>query len=339
MTTRFEQRLEQAGLMKQSVANISQSSTPFSSTEDVASDDTGYAKLRVVSAGPRQNVNAKKFSEGGDSSGDYANPADALKLNPHHVQFQLTTPPSSPRIVNTPPLSNQTNDSPYQSVDEVRKMREKQIKEKDKKPPKTVISSTNDSNQPLTVNSFQDDDSSGYSMPFDALKKFHMASEGSSKAPQTWHRTNSNDKIMINEPSARFLHQVGPSSFSGKLPSEKDQKPDLPPRCASTSSKLMLSSTRFGGVSPHTTDTSLLSPTGSESGNQVPLNEASTQVNRYILKVESKESEESEMRGRTQSIDSALYTPAKVTKLRSGHAMISNKTCVSILPPQKTGKK
>lgn len=334
------------------------------------SEDPGYAKLVILPSGPvhpKSNAPERIFLENvededddDDDEGGYANPADALKLmNPrvrqiNQAQFGNTpSPPLSPVHVTDPSRDGFGKTSPYESVEEIRKMRERQMKAEEekenqmKKSPTNVSSSSgitqrssSDNKVLLQTTAYPYDDDPGYSRPFDALnsKKFVVGSEmpPPKKLPHSssWHRTSSGDKIG-KEPSARFLHQVGPSSE--KVSPERLDSVDVIPRSSSVNSKLTLENPRIG-VTP---SSKVSSSNGHESGKMSCIDGSRTQVNRYILKTERNQAPPRSETGRTASIDSALRsltgTPAKVTKLRNGRDHVA--VITGPRPPKNTDKK
>lgn len=354
MSSRFDKRLKEAGLLDLS-GKPEESITQFSSTEDIVNmEDPGYALLTVQPTGPV--MGKTNSSSSFEDDGGYACPADALlAINPHMINLYPTpSPPTSPMVLEpalqsrspsagrgsispmVPALSTRSpsagRGSPYESVNDIRRMREKQIKDQFGDVPAVAGVSP-------TTGEAADDDQCGYSRPFDALKKYHLASDASSKKPLSplpFLRTSSGGK----EASARALHHVvSPSSSKGSL----DGVSDLPPRSASTS---VITTPKIaikpplgnGGSGGKRSPVDLLSPVVPKHGNQTLVDASSggnggSKVSRYILQVESSDSR-AEI-GRTQSIDSALYTPAKVTKLRNGRdrvTLISGKSTVPSKP-------
>lgn len=341
MSSRFDKRLKEAGLLKsissESTNTISESTTPFGSTEDIMHnvDDPGYARLSILPTGPvvAKKVKVKprqQVAEEVTLDDDYANPADALKINPcvQHINQQFSSSPSPP----SSPLSLLGRSSPYESVDEIRKMREKQIKEREKEERRDkqqqgdassshAGEATGSNDKAPVINSYQYDDNPGYSTPFDALRGHKVRDAASKKTPTSlpWQRTSSNGK----EPSAKFLHLVDASSPSGEDLQENPSNDVAPMRSASTSlrgTKLKLA----GGGKRSQTD--IPSPIGPKPGNQTSLGGSSKQPKKYILEVANGKSEEGHSLrgeiGRTHSIDSTLRTPAVVTKLRTGHGTV-----------------
>lgn len=336
MSSRFDKRLKEAGLLNLS-GKPKASAAQFDSTEDIVNvEDPGYALLTVQPTGP---VMGKKHLDGPSSfedDGGYASPADALlAIKPHMVNLHKNptpSPPTSPMVLE-PALSRSPSagrGSPYESVNDIRRMREKQLKEKgldvEKRDqngdvPAVAVSPT--------AGEADDDDQCGYSRPFDALNKYRLASDASSKKPLPplpWLRTNSGGK----EASARALHHiVSPTSSKGSL----DGVVDAPfPRSASAASVITTTPKvaikpppgNGGGSGGKRSPVDLPSPVVPKHGNQTSVDSSSgggSKVNRYILQVENKESRAET--GRTQSIDSALYTPAKVTKLRNGRDRVT----------------
>ena len=349
MSSRFDQRLKEAGLLDRS-GEYGNSAAPFGSTEDMTNvDDPGYALLTVLPTGPIMGKGGSEGKKNLDSvnteeESGYANPADALKSSPRLFNLQSSTPspPMSPSPVIVEPVvshspsqspsvlsqspSTGRGSSPYESVNDIRKMREKQMKEKE-----------------ATLVGVTPTGEGDYSRPFDALNSYHQGSDASSRKPLqplTWLRTNSNGKSG-KEASARALHHVvSPSSSKGSLDGVVDELPlrgvrsasDLPlrgVRSASTSAanpkvaiKPPLPSRNGGSRSP----VDITSPVGSKHGNLTSLDESGSsggKVSRYILQVENKDTPSRGETGRTRSIDSALYTPAKVTKLRNGREKVT----------------
>lgn len=346
MSTRFDRRLKEAGLLKHSDTSTS---SPSSSTEDLMrnSDDPGYARLAILPSGPilfgKKKKPPKQVEE---EEGGYANPADAIRINPHvqHINQQhfsnSPSPPSSPVVPpERPPKSPVSRASGYESVDEIRKMREKQLKEKDEKRENTGQAQVTETGSKGPTNLFHDDDP-GYSRPFDAIKGRDAASKKPPSSLIPWQRTGSNGKGS-KEPSAKFLHLVGASSPVGvgkKSPVEDTPKDYVSPvGSSSTSAKVALKAVGRR----HTETTALV---GSKSGNQTFI-ERSPKVNRFILTVDEGPSGEPEdgkpnvrETGRSQSVSSILsssHTPAKITKLRTGHVtVISGKTAGTAIFPK-----
>jgi hypothetical protein len=347
MSSRFDKRLEEAGLLDHS----KEPNTSLGSTEDMVNvEDPGYALLTIQSSGPaipkrrdRKHLDNVSIM---DDDGGYASPADALKSNPRIFNLQKNPTPSPPT---SPMVTEQTQSrspsagraSPYESVNDIRRMREKQIKERggdEKRDHPGEVPNTSPTGMETA-----DSDQGGYSRPFDALNKFRMGSDANPSRkpvqqvqPLPWLRTSSNSKTGGKEASARALHHVvSPTSSKGSL----DGVGDMPPRSASTS---LLSSNKVSIMLPagNGGKRSLVdppSPVGSKHDNQTLVDTGSgSKVNRYILQVENKEPQLSRGEtGRTRSIDSALYTPAKVTKLRNGRdrvTLISGKSSGPIEP-------
>lgn len=347
MTSKFDQRLEEAGLLKlpkhrhtSDDSFLPPSSCLSSSTEDLMADskDPGYAKLVILSsAGPVCPLPSEKESGEQWQEEDYANPVDALKSNCQVDQAKFIISPSPP---SSPPIPDIPSSCPldaYQSVDEVRMMREKQLKEKEfdgvKLREKDKHSKKGGSRAEASgshdFSYFQYDDNPGYSKPFDALPepRNRLPSADSKRSPPTTAgggggmlglRVNSSEKVC-KEPSARFLHHVK----SGPLPGghfggshSLFRTPNSSPNMSTVGLDHSPMSHGQGSI-----------PDGSpKSGNQssTTLN-PSTHVNRYILKVGDKQAESKDLlsrgeTGRTSSVDSALrsHTPAKITKLRNG---------------------
>ena len=183
--------------VKTSTDSASPSPSPFSSTEDFATNcsDSGYSKLMLLSRHPAKRSDSNKVERVEDE--DYANPVDALKSNRRVSKLyqdkfvHSPSPPSSPIAPDVPPRNSlgpyqsvdayQSVDT-YQSVDEVRKMREMQLREmqlrekemeevklKEKNKRYKRMLSTDGAAEASVNRHFQYDDNPGYSRPFDAL--------------------------------------------------------------------------------------------------------------------------------------------------------------------------
>jgi len=358
MASRLDQRLAQAGLLKpvSSAAPVnppsSQPSSSCSSSDNIL-EEPGYAKLAVLPAhtpGPRLGLADSSQKNNGSTpepvfEEDYANPADALKMtrrNKGGPAGKLSpfpvSPPVSPQLPDkvsrlspetvgqvSPKISPKKLD-PYQSVDDVRMMREKQLKvkgsgdvqlrEKDQWKRNTGGSKA-DVRVSRDLDHICDDDTSGYSRPFDALaahrKRLPTAPEVSSSLHSLntasvqfgqGQRSSSAEKLHGNEPSARFLHQVSSSGES--------QDPEPEGKRQRTRS--------VGGKNQ------IVEKKNQKENNQTGvLTEDSSAVNRYILKIEDKKEESSRgATGRTCSVGSLkAQTPVKITKLRNGKGRVA----------------
>lgn len=317
-----------------------------------------------------------------DEEGGYANPADALKMIPRVQQIskqqQFTNSPSPPPSPVTPPehppkalpkapptaATNTTTSvsavaagnqmSGYESVDEIRKMREKQLRDREKREHNSSSWSHASGSGDSTgsggggVSPLGYDENPGYSQPFNALKS-HRSHLGLEKPPASlsWQRTGSNGKKK-NEPSAKFLHLVGASSPVGPgkgLPPD-DAKPEdyvSPVRSASTSARMTTRVTAppgglglgGGGGGGRRSLNEPPSPMGSKSGNQTVVERLPLKVNRFILEVDETQNgdggEEERpvpppvgLMGRSHSVGSSFSSqkPAKITKLRTGHVTV-----------------
>lgn len=370
MTRKFEQRLEEAGLLKlperrQVSVNTtaSPSSSPFGSTEDLAnSHDLGYAKLVVLPSGPVCPLpNEEKMSQCNNDDVEqeeegYANPVDALKFNPRVKQMNKAksghspSPPSSPDV---PPKSPLNTMSHYQSVDEVRMMREKQLREKemeeDKLREQDRRSKKNfgggggaEARVSRDLSYLQCDDNSGYSRPFDALSGHRTrlptsdlktsppasGSGGGEGVIRHAHRSNSAEKLA-KEPSARFLHQVDLAPSSGGLFPSTGSRTRSPDRAPNSSPDMRMVGLEHPPTSQEQRSVSANSyKSGNQTGISTNLENPGTLVSRYILKVGDRQTEKGLSRGetgRTSSVDSALksHTPAKITKLRNGKGHVA----------------
>lgn len=359
LVSRFNQRSERLLNLpkyRQTSANSSPSPSPFGSNEDFTANcnDPSHSKLTVLSSGPLRPFPTERLDSNEDKGEeDYANPMDAIKSTPlgnklFQDQFvHSPSPPGSPLPPEVPPRNSYgTNShgtmSPYQTVHEVRKMREmqlrgkemKEVKLRDKQPKKLL---SKDGGAEACVNRyFQYDDNPGYSKPFDALpgNSSRLPTSDLKKSPPAisgrgdggagrgighGQRSNSSEKLC-KEPSARFLHHVeSGSSCGGHFPSIGQ----LPPIQSPNSNPDIRT---IGLDHPLTLHTQSSFPNNSsKSGGQTCMSNSSTQVNRYILEVGDRQLEGELSRaetGRTSSVDSAhkSYTP---TKLRNGRGRVA----------------
>ena len=356
MTSRLDQRLEQAGLLKPGHSSLSinptssHPSSSCSSSENIL-EEPGYARLAVLSAhnaGPTDILQKTGGSSPEQVFGeeDYANPVDALKTKKKNVSVPASgklspfssSPPASPQFSNrvsrlspetagqvSPKISPKKLD-PYQSVDDVRMMRQKQMKgkgfgevqlrEKDKRT-RNPGGSKAEARMSQDLDHIQDDETSGYSRPFDALAAHRKRLPTAPEASISLHslnttagqfgrgqRSSSAEKLQGNEPSARFLHQVS-SSGENLDPEPEGNKRH---RTKSVGSKKQVTENQ------------------KEDNKAGVSKEGSGEVSRYILKLEDKKEELSRSAtGRTCSVGATMktQTPVKITKLRSGKGRVA----------------
>ena len=297
----------------------SPSSSPFKNTSErtVKSRDSGYSKLAILPSGPNNPLPIDKDvpKEDGEID-DYASPVDAVKFNPLINKFYLDraayspSPPSSPVTPDVPPRKSSRSNSHYQSVDEIRRMREMQLREKDKQRP----------NISRHLGQFQYDENPGYSKPFDALPAggTRLPPADSKKSPPALPGGDGRGLIekLAKESCARILHQVEPTlTSSGRFPSSS-----RPSQMLGTNSSPDIRTIGLELPPTNHEQNSIPESISKSEGTTVddPLQE--NEVNRFILKVEDRQAERELTRaetGRTSSVDSThkFYTP---TRLRNG---------------------
>ena len=377
MTTRLDQRLEKAGLLKPikpakpakptfSIDSSSHIYNTCSRSENVLGSprEPGYARLVVLPTYPTCPIDEPVKSDCSPEQEyveeDYANPVDALRTNKKAVSAPpvklapYSSPPVSPQLPDSesrlsPDVSSQTSPKlsarpdPYQSVEDIRMMREKQrkekgkvevkLREKEKCTKKNVgggagggVGNTAEARVSRDLD-YLCEETSGYSRPFDALAAHRIRVNTASEATTSsvtlttgpfgqGQRSNSAEKLHGNEPSARFLHQVAASDdplpvSSSHIVLTQDSNPEGKRQRARSFSK------------------NQVADKGPRPDGQTGIMDNSTgAVKQYILKVEDKQGEKDLTRGatgRTCSVDSSLkpQTPAKITKLRNGRDRVA----------------
>ena len=247
----FEQTLKHSKPLE-STTDSETTSAQFSSSEDlvvVGEIDPGYALVNILPLSGPSPVSA--CSQESEESGGYANPVDAVNLPSEVIQKRFSTGPGVGVLYDDKRKSgsglslneahHQT--SPYQSVEDVRKMRELQNNQrqqlsrtsgKNRSHSVSPNASRTNLQQQLqqqqqqqlaqsqdeernTVNYY--DDNPGYSRPFDALSgttRMKVSTENllTKKAPTTappplpaMRRTTSGDRPG-KERSAKSLHKT-----------------------------------------------------------------------------------------------------------------------------------
>lgn len=237
----FEQTLKHSRPLE-STTDSETASAQFSSSEDLevvaaGEVDPGYAQVNIRPlSGPSPPVGAS--SQDSEESGGYANPVDALNLPSEVIQKRFSMGPASLLSEErSSGLSEAQKNSPYQSVEDVRKMRELQNHQRQQMKQQNQINQRSHSVSPNTsrtslhgqqqqqeenneqVNYY--DDNPGYSRPFDALSglpRTKMTMDKNSKVsftpppPLPMRRTTSGDRPG-KERSAKSLHMT---NVSGK---------------------------------------------------------------------------------------------------------------------------
>ena len=240
----FEQTLRHSKPLE-STTDSETASAQFSSSEDlvvVGEIDPGYAQVNIRPLGGPSPIST--CSQESEEGGGYANPMDALNFPNEVIQKRLSMGPAA--LLDERPsgsghgYSEGKQSSPYQSVEDVRKMRELQnnqrhhLRQSGKNRSHSVspkASQTNlprqqqeeDSNQ---VNYY--DDNPGYSKPYDALNDIYsrpfdaltggaapkkVSTENSTKKapfppkPPAMRRTTSGDRPG-KERAAKSLHMT-----------------------------------------------------------------------------------------------------------------------------------
>ena len=231
----FEQTLKH-GRPLESTTDSETASAQFSSSEDlevvVGEVDPGYAQVNIRPLSGPSPISA--CSQDSEESGGYANPVDALNLPSEVIQKRFSMGPATlpeDRIIRG--HSEAQQNSPYQSVEDVRKMRElqnhqrQQLKQNHNNQRSHSISpNTSRTNLQQQQQQQEDDqvnyydDNPGYSRPFDALSGLPRTrttvdnpTKNSNKVPFTplpppvMRRTGSGDRPG-KERSAKSLHKT-----------------------------------------------------------------------------------------------------------------------------------
>ena len=328
----------------------------------ISSDDlrtsSGYTEVSILPDKPELSVDI----------GDYANPVDAVKIAKR--KHKQETERRGER------LHNDVESSPYQTVEEVRKMREKQIKQRMQEKSLNSDGSHDSSQGTCPV-----DDEAGYSMPFDALAggcPLKVTSDSSIKklnaTPLAWKRTGSGDKRK--ERSAKYLHQTNllvgedqgrlssaspdttsPSAMSDGSPNVEDQK--LQRQGSNSKRSWKLKKHTNGTLTPPTLgdNSRTASPNDIPARAQNAAEESSgptrsfttSMPSHFIMELEKTltsvtqgQYETEGRRDRTQSDASsksrvAMPAPAVIKKLRSGQARVVNPQHSDSRKKYKTG--
>ena len=235
----FEQTLKHSRPLE-STTDSETASAQFSSSEDlevVAGEvDPGYARVNIRPLSGPSPISAS--SQDSEECGGYANPVDALNLPSEVIQKRFSMGPASLLEDKTTGLTEEQKNSPYQSVEDVRKMRElqnhqrQQMKQNQSNQRSHSVSPntsrTNLHGQQQQQQQQQEDneqvnyydDNPGYSRPFDALSGLphtKMTMDKNSKVPFTplpppaLRRTASGDRPG-KERSAKSLHMTNVSN-------------------------------------------------------------------------------------------------------------------------------
>lgn len=244
----FEDTLKHSKPLE-STTDSETTSAQYSSSEDlevVAGEiDPGYARVNIRPLGGPSPT--RTCSQDSDESGGYANPVDALNFPSDVVQKRISVGPATVPEDKVCDFSEEPSNSPYQSVEDVRKMRElqnhqrQQMRHSSKNRSHSVSPNTSRTNlqQNEDENSSQAnycDDNPGYSRPFDALgsmSRVKMSTENLTKkppfapAPPVMRRTASGDRPG-KERSARSLHKTNVVGTDlEKVSSEDNRSPVL----------------------------------------------------------------------------------------------------------------
>lgn len=245
----FENTLKHSKPLE-STTDSETTSAQFSSSEDlevVAGEiDPAYARVNIRPLGGPSPI--RTCSQDSEESGGYANPVDALNFPSDVIQKRLSAGPATVPEDKVCDFSEEPSNSPYQSVEDVRKMRElqnhqrHQLRQSSKNSrshsvspntSRTNLQQHEDENS-SQVNSY--DDNPGYSRPFDALSsvsRVRVSTENLSKkppfspTPPVMRRTTSGDRPG-KERSARSLHKTNVvGKESEKVSSDDNRNPVL----------------------------------------------------------------------------------------------------------------
>lgn len=237
----FEQTLKHSKPLD-STTDSETASAQFSSSEDLevvaaGEVDPGYARVNIRPLSGTGPV-VPASSHDSEECGGYANPVDALNFPSEVIEKRFSMGPAALLSEDKPStgLSEEQKNSPYQSVEDVRKMRElqnhqrHQMKQQNQSNQRSHSVSPNTSRTNLHSQLLQQqqqeansneqvnyyDDNPGYSRPFDALSGLphtKMTVDKNSKVPFTplpppaMRRTASGDRPG-KERSAKSLHMT-----------------------------------------------------------------------------------------------------------------------------------
>ena len=226
----FEQTLKHSRPLD-STTDSETASAQFSSSEDLEVVigevvDPGYARVNIRPlSGPNP---VSPSSQDSEESGGYANPVDALNLPSEVIKKRFSMGPVCLSEKKTIGFTEEQKSSPYQSVEDVRKMRDfqnhqrQQLKKNNSGSQRSLSASPNTSRSNLQQLQHQNDDqvnyyddNPGYSRPFDALSGLphtKMTMDKNSKVsftplPPPMRRTTSGDRPG-KERSAKSLHNT-----------------------------------------------------------------------------------------------------------------------------------
>lgn len=204
--------------------------------------DQNYARVNI------RSISGPSSIQDSEESGGYANPVDALNFPAEVIQKRFSMGPATVPEERECDFSENQSNSPYQSVEDVRKMRElqnhqrQQLRQSGKNrshsvSPNASVTNLQQHEEENQVNYY--DDNPGYSRPFDALSnvsRLRVSIENLSKkpppltpapAPPVVRRTTSGDRPG-KERSARSLHKTSiTGKESEKLPQEDNRNPVL----------------------------------------------------------------------------------------------------------------
>lgn len=225
----------------ESTTDSETTSAQYSSSEDletvaVGEVDPGYAMVNIIPRGGPSPISTGS-QDSGEASG-YANPLDAVNLPSEVIQKRLSMGPTVVAEEKISDFTEAQQSSPYQSVEDVRKMREiqqrQQLKQTHGQRSHSVSPNASHTNLQQEdgggqVNYY--DNNPGYSRPFDALSgvsPFKVSSDNivkklhSTPVPPVMRRVGSGDRPG-KERSARFLHQTNMTTKDGEKASSEDK--------------------------------------------------------------------------------------------------------------------
>ena len=241
----FEQTLKHSRPLE-STTDSETASAHFSSSEDlevaVGEVEHAYARVNIRPL----SGSAPIRHDSSELGGGYANPMDAVNLPSDVIQKRLSMGPAAALDERVSDLREDKHSSPYQSVEDVRKMRElqnhhrQQLRQSSKNRSHSVSPNTSQLNlqhqQEEEINYY--DDNPGYSRPFDALSggtHMKVSMENLSKKlpfaplPPAMKRTGSGDRPG-KERSARLLHKTNVVGGEAERGSSEDIKNPVAPR-------------------------------------------------------------------------------------------------------------
>ena len=185
-------------------------SIPDTSSDDLPCADEGYACITILTSPPPAK-SASPTCPDVDHNNEYAKPADVVPFDPLNYNWDQQRRANKRKIA-SPPLREKTNVSPYETIEDIRKLRNAQ---------------QNDRKNQKTPEKLEQEDEHVYSKPFDALHSSNgplkvstelTKNQASLVPPVVPQRPNVGR--YPNEKAVKSLHQT-----NGRLGAEESVSP------------------------------------------------------------------------------------------------------------------